>query len=178
MENRYLDDTGEDCLVSVDGVDFEICEPWPYERGYSDIWYSDKFKGPGLRYMICLSLKRGDIVRIGGPSPCGKYNDGQMFEKYLINELEPHERVEADRGYQSFDPEYAKTPRNEFLRSDFARELSNTARARQETVNGRMKQWECLNQVYWHKVLNTQMCYKQLHLLHSYLLMMGRHYFS
>ena len=68
-----------------------------------------------------------------------------MFEKYLINELEPHERVEADCGYQLFDPKYAKTPTNAYLRSDVARELSNTARARQETVNGRMKQWECLN---------------------------------
>ena len=131
-----------------------ICEPWPYEKEYSKIWYSDKFKGPGVRYMICISLKRGDIVRIGGPSPCGKYNDGQMFKKYLENDLEPHERVEADRGYKAFDPIFAKTPTNAYLRSEDESKLSNRARARQETVNKRLKQWECLNQIYRHKVVS------------------------
>ena len=151
-ENRFHGDTGEDCLVSVDGVDFEIEEPWPYKKEYSKRWYSDKYKGPGVRYMICVSLKKGDIVRIAGPVACGKMNDGMMFERYLIDELGPYERVEADAGYQAFDPEFAKTPANANLRPEEHAKLSNTVRARQETINKRCKQWGCLRQVYRHEL--------------------------
>ena len=51
-ENRKNGDIGNDCLVSVDGVDFEIEEPYPYEREWSRRWFSPKFKGPGLRYEV------------------------------------------------------------------------------------------------------------------------------
>lgn len=134
-------------------MDFEIPEPWPYEREYSKRWYSDKFKGPGLRYMISISLKKGDIVDAAGPEPCGKMNDAMMFKKYLIDELGPYERVEADSGYSQFDPEFAKTPAKAFLRGEDSKKLSNTARARQETVNKRLKQWGCLSQVFRHDIL-------------------------
>ena len=76
--------------------------------------------------MICVSLKRGDIVMIAGPVPCGKMNDAMMFESYSIDELGPNERVEADAGYQSFDPEFAKTPTNAYLRPEEHAKLSNT----------------------------------------------------
>ena len=35
LENRYQKDFGKDCLVSIDGVDFMIEEPYPYDREYS-----------------------------------------------------------------------------------------------------------------------------------------------
>ena len=143
-------------MVSVDGVDFEINEPWPYEKEYSKRWYSEKFKGPGVRYMICVSLKKGDIVKIVGPEPCGKVNDAMMFKNDLLENLEPYERVEADSGYKQFDPEFVKTPANVSLRSKDAAKLSNTVRARHETVNKRLKQWGCLAQVYRHELAMHQ----------------------
>ena len=115
-------------------------------------WYSYKLKGQGLRYLICVSLKRGDIVFIDGPYLCGEYTDAIIFESSLIPELGPYERVEADSGYSKFDPEYAKTPSNAHLRNEDSNELANTARARQETINKRLKQWGCLSQVYRHEL--------------------------
>jgi hypothetical protein len=56
-----------DTLVtgSVDGTDFEIFEPEPDDTK----WFSHKFKGPGLRYEIVLSLEGCDILHANGPFP-------------------------------------------------------------------------------------------------------------
>ena len=67
--------------------------------------------------MICISLKKGDIVFIEGPCPCGQVTDAMMFERFLLDELEPDERVEVDKGYRQFDPEFAITPSNVALRT-------------------------------------------------------------
>ena len=71
---------GNDCLVSVDGTDFEIQEPWPYHRLHSRMWFSHKFKGPGLRYEVGLSILGGEIVWIGGPYACGLWPDLKIFK--------------------------------------------------------------------------------------------------
>jgi hypothetical protein len=57
-ENRFRGNIGNECLVSVDGTDFQINEPTPFSKGY----YSHKFNGPGLRYEIALNIMTGDIV--------------------------------------------------------------------------------------------------------------------
>ena len=61
-ENRKLRDMGNDCFVSVDGVDFEITEPYPYERVWSKRWFTPKFKGPGVRYEVAICILTGEIV--------------------------------------------------------------------------------------------------------------------
>ena len=105
-----MSDNGSDCLVSVDGVDFEIEEPYPYHREVSKIWFSHKFKGPGLRYEVAVCIQTGDIVKIEGPYCPGDWNDAMIFADSTIPLLDEGERVEADGGYHHHDPEYAKTP--------------------------------------------------------------------
>lgn len=41
--------------VTVDGTDFRINEP----TDFSTKWFSHKFKGPGLRYEVAISIKGG-----------------------------------------------------------------------------------------------------------------------
>jgi hypothetical protein len=41
--------------VIVDGTDFRINEP----TDFSTKWFSHKFKGPGLRYEVAISIKGG-----------------------------------------------------------------------------------------------------------------------
>jgi hypothetical protein len=51
--------TGDTLVTgSVDGRDFQIFEPEPFDSK----WFSQKFKGPGLGYEIDLSLEGCDIV--------------------------------------------------------------------------------------------------------------------
>ncbi len=54
LENRYKHDQNNDCLLSVDGTDFQIPE-----RGRD--WYSFKFKKSGVRYEVALSMLGGEI---------------------------------------------------------------------------------------------------------------------
>ena len=118
-------------------------------RGWSKKWFSHKFKCPGLRYEIAVSIKKGDIVWIAGPYICGKWNDLEIFRDGLIYELEENERVEADNGYRALDPEFAKTPSGCSRREERV-DMQNTVRARQETVNKRLKQFQCLVQPFRH----------------------------
>ena len=140
--------------MSVDGVDFQIEEPWPYKRDVSGQWYSQKFNGPGLRYMICISLKKGDICFVDGPHPCGQKNDLQIFEQSVLPLLEDYERVEADSGYSKHDPEFVKSPEGNYVRSRESARLSNRARARQEGINKKVKQWYCMKGKYRHNLLD------------------------
>jgi hypothetical protein len=51
------------CRVSVDGTDFQMQEPFPFNKG----WMSHKFMGAALKYEVCVSIYSGDIVWIHGP---------------------------------------------------------------------------------------------------------------
>jgi hypothetical protein len=96
FENRFRGDTFQKCLVTVDGVDFQIEEPTPF----STAWYSHKFHGPGLRYELAVSISTGDIVAFNGPFPCGAFPDLKIFRSRLKQELGQGEKVVADRGYK------------------------------------------------------------------------------
>jgi len=65
LENRFDGDPPDDlafrCFVSLDGTDFSIYEPTPFDAK----WYSHKLNGPGLRYEIGICLRTGDIVLYG-----------------------------------------------------------------------------------------------------------------
>ena len=92
LENRYKHDQNNDCLLSVDGTDFQIPE-----RGRE--WYSFKYKKSGVRYEVALSILGGEICWISGPHQPGVYNDLDIFLSSLASHLDPFERVEADDGY-------------------------------------------------------------------------------
>ena len=85
-----------DCLVSVDGTDFRVPQYMPFSK----IWYSHKFKAPGVRYEVGLTIRTGHIVWIHGPFPCESWPDMKNFRHVMIHFLGPGERVEADLGYR------------------------------------------------------------------------------
>jgi len=149
-DNRKKHDSGDDCLVSVDCTDVEIQEPKPF----SSKWYSHKHNGPGLRYEVALSLKRGDIVWIHGPFPCGKWPDIAIFRVSLKSFLDENERVEVDNGYRGEDPISCKTPGGISSMIDNRIVERKRIRARHETVNARLKSFSVLKQVYRHALID------------------------
>ena len=96
-------DIGNDCLISVDGTDFQIFE-------YGRKFFSHKNKKSALRYEIALNIITGDIVWINGHFLAGKYSDITIFRYSLITFLGPSERVEADDGYIGEAPQNIKCP--------------------------------------------------------------------
>lgn len=133
------------CMVLVDGTDFEIYEPSPFNPG----WYSHKFKGPGLRYEVALAISTGDIVHINGPFPCGNYPDITIFRQKLKRMLADGEMVEADRGYRG-EYYHVRTPVD--YHTEAEKRSKEKIRARQETVNRRFKQFGALKQIFRHHI--------------------------
>ena len=146
-ENRFKGDKGNDCLVTVDGVDFKIAE---HGRAFS----SHKFnKKSGLRYEVCVSILSGDIVWINGPYECGKWPDISIFRDSLKSHLEPKERVEADDGYIGEHPQCVKCPAG-FANKKQTEFMQQRARNRQESANNRFKFWGVLRQNYRHDIVS------------------------
>lgn len=140
--NRFNDDEYEQCLVTVDGVDFPIREP----TGFDKKWYSHKSQGAGLRYELGVCIKTGDIVEFHGPFPCGSFPDLKIFCCAMKCKLGRGEHVIADRGYRGdmkVCTPYGPT-------SDRHLKMMNIARARHETINGRLKKWDILGMLYHH----------------------------
>lgn len=147
-------------MVSVDCLDLEIQEPWPYNFRLSRMWYSHKFKGPGLRYEVAVSILGGDIVWTCGPFPCGRMNDLMIFrEGGLKDALERGERVEADDGYAALDPQFVRSKSGAFHPEE-TKIIRNRIMARQETANKRLTQWNVLAQIFRHDLSKHSICFR------------------
>jgi len=84
------------CKISVDGRDFSIQEPSPFDRK----WYSHKFKGAGVWYEVGVCLQTGDIIWMNGPFECGSFPDGKIAaEMGLYASLDDSEKFVCDGGY-------------------------------------------------------------------------------
>ena len=142
LDNRYISDEGNDCLLSVDGTDFLSPE-------YGKAFYSHKFRHSGLRYEVVLSIKSGWICWISGPWNPGKWNDLEIFRMSLMSFLEPYERVEADDGYLGEAPLKVRCPKCVSVPEE-RKEMMKKVRSRQETINKRFKDWEILDSQFRH----------------------------
>ena len=150
-----VDAGNEWCRVTVDGTDFRIREP----QEFSSRWFSRKFKGPGLRYEVAVSINGGDIVHTNGPFPCGAWPDITIFRSELINKLDRNEMVEADKGYRG-EPTKIRTPVD--YRNEYDKVNKSRARARHETVNQRFKQFGVLQKTYRHPIEKHQKVFRSV----------------
>ena len=156
-ENRKINDIGNDCLVSVDWTDCWI----PNQKNAGSLFYTFKFCHAGLRYEIALCILTGHIVWIMGPFPCGDWPDVEVFRFALKQMLDPKERVEADDALVGEDPTNAKIPGSSVHDQDERiLRTRGVVRRRHETVNKRMKQFECLGNKYRHDVSFHGVCFR------------------
>jgi hypothetical protein len=93
---------------------------------------------------VCIHT--GKIVSYNGPFECGSWPDLKIFRSRLKHHLSVGEKVVADRGYRG--DERICTPDNNL--SDQHTEAMNNARARHETINGCLKTWAILKNVFSH----------------------------
>jgi len=149
FDSRLTKDIGNDCLMSVDGTDFRIQQQGEAVKG--NPFGSHKYKGKSaLRYELGVDILAGNLVWIQGPYPAGKFNDITIFNKVLRQFLGPGERVEADDGYRG-NADKIKCPLNDANpQKNLA--MQGRVRARHETINGRLKNWGILSQVYRHDI--------------------------
>jgi hypothetical protein len=132
--------------MTVDGVDFILQEPWPWDRHYNPRFFSHKSQGAGYRYEMGVCIQTGDIVWVNGPFKCGDWPDINIFRRDLKGRLAPGEKVEADAGYRGDDS--IRTPNDVANMVD--RRAKSVARARHETINHRFKKFYALGGVFRH----------------------------
>ena len=129
--------------MSIDGVHFKICEPFPF----SEKWYSHKFKAAALTYEIALGIRSGDIVWAHGGYPAGAYPDDKLVRTAFLGALDRdlNEHVIADNGYDSL-PFFISPVKHRFETGDlYARRVL----ARHENVNARIQKFKILRERYY-----------------------------
>ena len=141
--------------MSVDTTDCPIQEPkgtgvsksgkW---LPFNPKWCSHKFKRAGLQYELAICIQTGDIVWLSGPYPCGEFNDIKKFKHKLQKILLKHEKVEADGIYRGVDGARSK---GVFVSTSDSK-AKGKVQSHQETVNGRLKCWTCLRDVWRHPI--------------------------
>jgi hypothetical protein len=98
-----------------------------------------------------VDILTGNLVWIQGLYRASKYTNIKIFNKVLRNFLEPGEWVEADEGYRGH-LDNIKCPGNDANPAE-NRGMQGRARARRETLNGRLKNWRILSQVFRHHII-------------------------
>lgn len=94
LDDRFIGWDGTTiCLVSVDGIDCMINEPWPFKTK----WHSQKFNGPAVKCEVAVCIETARIVWIDGPFPAGK-GDSEICKEGLLTLLADDEGVEVDGG--------------------------------------------------------------------------------
>jgi len=127
-------------VASVDGVHFRIWEPRKFP---STKWYSAKYKRAGLAYEIAVAIYHNKIVWVNGPFPAGE-NDKKIFDKPggLKSKLKEGQALIGDQGYVGSGGKVAT--RNQFDDAP-TKDFKERAKARQETINSRLKAFGILN---------------------------------
>ncbi len=145
-----MHDVLNDCTMTVDGTDFRIPQKGIATKG--NAFVSHKYTGKSaLRYELGVDILAGNLVWIQGPYLADKYTNIKIFNKVLRNFLKPGERVEADEGYRGH-PDKIKCPGNDANPME-NRGMQGRVRARHKTLNGQLKNWGVLSQVFRHHIM-------------------------
>jgi hypothetical protein len=82
FESCLVKDVGNDCLMSINGTDFQIMQKGHATKG--NTFASHKYAGKSaLQYELRIDILAGNLVWVSGPYPAGKWNDINFF----LNEL-------------------------------------------------------------------------------------------
>ena len=130
-------------MVSLDGTDFSINEPTPFDRK----WWSHKFNKSALRYEVGICIRTGHIVWVNG-----EWSDLKLAREAYIMAVYPDEMTLADKGYMDRDyfvnPSYPESAG-----------IQKKIMARHETANARLKQFGVLKNVYRHRIEDHMLCF-------------------
>jgi len=140
-------------LMTVDGVHFRIQEP---RRDPGSKWYSHKFHGAGVMYLVAVDIRRSRILWIDGPKPAssseratfegGLKNDKNKDPNALAAKIPVDKRAVADSALRTCQKATTRMPGQQKELKDFIKR----ATARQENVFKRFKQFNILRSEFRH----------------------------
>jgi hypothetical protein len=128
-------------IASVDGIHCQISE---IRTKPDKVWCSYKNKKPGVVYELAIAVYDSSLVWINGPFPAGT-SDLNVFRAPggLKEQIPQGKRLIADQGYLA--EKQLCSLRNP-LDTLAVKQLKARAKARHETFNKRLKEWNVLSQ--------------------------------
>ena len=143
---------GQNNYVSIDGIDFSICETKPFDAQ----WYSFKINKAGIKYEIATCIATGFIVWFNGDFKAGRFNDLELARLEFTSRLLPGKRAIVNRIY--CDDRFFITPYTFFLN----RRLLKNIAARHENVNQRIRVWCCMRHIFRHGWRKHNLCFEAI----------------
>ena len=141
---------GRKFILLVDCVNFGINEPRHPVLHKVREFFDRKGGKAGLTYEIALDLWSSNIIWLHGPFPSATGDQRIFKEEGLCDEMPEGTKAIADKVYKGQN----KISLHNSLDDEEVREFKRRARARQESVNARLKSFECLKQRFRHGVKN------------------------
>ena len=108
-----------------------------------------------MRYEIAICITTGHVVWVNGPYPCGAWPDIKIAKDILYDMFNENEMALGDSGYKDGGFRF-KTPSG--LNNNESR-MHSIARARHETCNRRMKQFQCISRKFRHNINKHSICF-------------------
>jgi hypothetical protein len=97
FDRRFVNNIGNDCLMSVGGTDFWIPQKRQGKKG--NPFGSHKYASKSAQhYELGVNIREGNLVWIQGPYPAGKWPDIKIFNAVFANFLEQYEPMMATVG--------------------------------------------------------------------------------
>jgi hypothetical protein len=160
--------------LSVDGVDFRCWEKKHPRYNQNPKMCSVKFKKPAFKYEITLDVFKPKIRYLNG-GHIGGTHDLVMFRDPETGGLKEYllatggKMAIADRGYAT--AELDEIGMFALPRSTDSQELGHfksRARCRHETLNGRLKNFKCLQDTFRHGMDNHKTCFEAVCVIVQY----------
>ena len=104
-----------------------------------------QYKKAALTYEIALSLYHDKIVLVNGPFPAGENYKKVNKPDGLASKLKPGQVAIGDEGYVG---QKDKVVTRNSLNDATTKEIKKRSKARQETINSRLKAFGILNQPF------------------------------
>jgi len=144
-------------LVSVDGIHCKVQEPKHPFYPKNPAMYSHKFHSAGLNYEVAISVFENKVVWVNGPFQASTHDITVFRNHGLANKIPPGKRCIGDKGYRG-EPNKVSVPSS--FDTEPVRRLKGRARARQESFNSRLKQFECLYGTFRHDLSKHKTCFE------------------
>ena len=149
-------------VMTVDGIHCPIEEPTHDQCSENKKYFSHKFRKAALDYELDISIFSQQCAWVSGPYPAGTH-DITVFRARLKKKIQearersrvPY-RVIGDRGYRG-EREFISTPSSHD--SEALRDFKGRALSRHETFNGRLKNFDCLQERFRHSIKKHKWCF-------------------
>jgi len=168
------DNFGDDIWIgTVDGTHFRNQEIGHPDMPKDPSIFSFKHHSAGFNYEIVVALRESKIVWFSGPHEAGDWNDIKIFaHKGLKDKLKSlGKKVIADKGYKGY-PKLISLP-NSYDSAEVSR-FKSRARCRQEKLNGKIAEFECMNNAgFRHSKEKLQACFEAVAVIVQYKMDMG-----